>query len=174
MREELQEGRIEVGIKLLQIFFLKVLRTGHFVEFVVLACLQLLVHSLAQILYLGDIDGAEAHKSPYILFLDSVGIGELVVDDRELTVRDRELLVERLELIIELVELLVGLGEVVSCYSEFMSLSADVEHADEEHQRQDADDAEGIVLSPVVLVVLVFVHLGDDRQQGRYLGQSLS
>ena len=128
MGEELQEGRIEVGIKLLQIFFLKVLRTGHFVEFVVLACLQLLVHSLAQILYLGDIDGAEAHKSPYILFFDSVGIGELVVDDRELTVRDRELLVERLELIIELVELLVGLGEVISCDGEFMSLSADVEY----------------------------------------------
>ena len=57
---------------------------------------------------------------------------------------------------------------------ESCSLSADVEHTDEEHQRQDADDAEGIVLSPVVLVVLVFVHLGDDRQQGRYLGQSLS
>lgn len=124
------------------------------------------MHSLAQILYLVDIDGAEAHKSAHILFLDTVGFGEFMVDHRELTVGAGELLVERFELCIEFVQLAVGLGEVVSCDGEFMSLSADVEHADEEHQRQDADDAEGIVLSPVVLVVLVFVHLGDDRQQG--------
>ena len=128
----------------------------------------------SQILYLVDIDGAEAHKSAHILFLDTVGVGEFMVDHRELTVGAGELLVERFELCIEFVQLAVGLGEVVSCDGEFMSLSADVEHADEEHQRQDADDAEGIVLSPVVLVVLVFVHLGDDRQQGGYLCESLA
>ena len=103
--------------------------------------LDFLVHGLAHLVHLVDVERAHLQETSHILFFHTVALGEMGIERRQLTVELRELPIRIGQLPIDRREFLVALVQLVVGNGQLLALTADKQQRGKHKEGKGADAA---------------------------------